>query len=57
MSVRRVDALHIFPIAHRSLSFMGMTLCIAVMFMSNWYYALLAMGLAAVIYKYIEYRG
>merc|ERR1719507_1298837 len=25
--------------------------------MSSWYYALLAMGIAGVIYKYIEYRG
>ena len=25
--------------------------------MTSWYYALLAMGLAGVIYKYIEFRG
>ena len=25
--------------------------------MSSWYFALLAMGIAGVIYKYIEYRG
>lgn len=41
----------------RSLSFLGLSLCIAVMFMTSWYYALLAMGMAGLIYKYIEYRG
>ena len=41
----------------RSLSLIGVILCLAVMFMSSWYYALLAMGIAGVIYKYIEYRG
>ena len=35
----------------------GVVMCIAVMFMSSWYYALVAMGIAGVIYKYIEYRG
>ncbi len=34
-----------------------MCLCLAVMFMSSWYFALLAMGIAGIIYKYIEYRG
>ncbi|KAG8292701.1 hypothetical protein J6590_033119 [Homalodisca vitripennis] len=43
--------------AEKSLSFLGLSLCIAVMFMTSWYYALLAMGMAGVIYKYIEYRG
>jgi len=41
----------------RSLSFIGLSLCIAVMFMTSWYYALLAMAMAGLIYKYIEYRG
>ncbi len=27
------------------------------MFMSSWLYALIAMAIAMVIYKYIEYRG
>ena len=45
-----------FPLS-RSLSFIGLSLCIAVMFMTSWYYALLAMGMAGCIYKYIEYRG
>ena len=41
----------------RFLSMIGVVMCIAVMFMSSWYYALVAMGIAGVIYKYIEYRG
>ncbi|XP_075215520.1 solute carrier family 12 member kcc isoform X2 [Lycorma delicatula] len=46
-----------FKYYHWSLSFLGLSLCVAVMFMSSWYYALLAMGMAGCIYKYIEYRG
>ncbi|XP_065219429.1 solute carrier family 12 member 4 isoform X3 [Planococcus citri] len=46
-----------FKYYHWSLSFVGLSLCISVMFMSNWLYALLAMGMAVIIYKYIEYRG
>nr|XP_018900328.1 PREDICTED: solute carrier family 12 member 4 isoform X2 [Bemisia tabaci] len=46
-----------FRFYHWSLSFIGLSLCIAVMFMSSWYYALVAMGMAGIIYKYIEYRG
>ncbi|XP_020289560.1 solute carrier family 12 member 4 isoform X2 [Pseudomyrmex gracilis] len=46
-----------FKYYHWSLSFLGLTLCIAIMFMTSWYYALLAMGMAGCIYKYIEYRG
>jgi len=46
-----------FKFYHWSLSLFGVCLTIAVMFMSSWYYALLAMGIAGVIYKYIEYCG
>ncbi|KAG7203194.1 hypothetical protein KM043_010300 [Ampulex compressa] len=46
-----------FKYYHWSLSFVGLSLCIAIMFMTSWYYALLAMGMAGLIYKYIEYRG
>ncbi|KAF4517815.1 hypothetical protein B566_EDAN003020 [Ephemera danica] len=46
-----------FKFYHWSLSFIGLSLCIAVMFMTSWYYALLAMGMAGILYKYIEYRG
>ncbi|XP_034237314.1 solute carrier family 12 member 4 isoform X3 [Thrips palmi] len=46
-----------FKYYHWSMSLCGLGLCIAVMFMTSWYYALLAMFIAGVIYKYIEYRG
>lgn len=46
-----------FKYYHWSLSLTGLALCIAVMFMTSWYYALVAMGMAGLIYKYIEYRG
>lgn len=42
---------------HRALSFLGMTMCVALMFISSWYYAIVAMGIAGMIYKYIEYQG
>lgn len=41
----------------RTLSFLGMSLCLAIMFISSWYYAIVAMVIAGCIYKYIEYRG
>ncbi|XP_060516403.1 solute carrier family 12 member 4 isoform X2 [Cylas formicarius] len=46
-----------FKYYHWFLSFLGLSLCVAVMFMTSWYLALLAMGMAGLIYKYIEYRG
>ncbi|KAJ8980702.1 hypothetical protein NQ317_019195, partial [Molorchus minor] len=46
-----------FKYYHWSLSFIGLSLCIAIMFMTSWYLALLAMAMAGIIYKYIEYRG
>ncbi|XP_059478016.1 solute carrier family 12 member 6 isoform X3 [Neocloeon triangulifer] len=46
-----------FKFYHWSLSLIGLTLCISVMFMTSWFYALIAMGMAGCIYKYIEYRG
>ncbi|RXN10947.1 solute carrier family 12 member 7-like isoform X5 [Labeo rohita] len=45
------------PILSMALSFLGMSLCLALMFISSWYYALVAMLIAGCIYKYIEYRG
>ena len=44
-------------LARRVLSFLGLSLCITVMFMTSWYYALVAMVIALLIYKYIEFRG
>lgn len=32
-------------------------MCVAIMFMTSWYFALIAFGIAGVVYKYIEYRG
>ncbi|XP_008436670.1 solute carrier family 12 member 7 isoform X4 [Poecilia reticulata] len=46
-----------FKYYHWTLSFLGMTLCLSIMFISSWYYAIVAMGIAGCIYKYIEYRG
>ncbi|XP_023030764.1 solute carrier family 12 member 4 isoform X1 [Drosophila tropicalis] len=46
-----------FKFYHWSLSLLGLTLCISVMIMTSWYFALIAMGMAIIIYKYIEYRG
>ncbi|XP_038158892.1 solute carrier family 12 member 4 [Cyprinodon tularosa] len=42
---------------HWALSFLGMSMCLALMFISSWYYAIAAMGIAGMIYKYIEYQG
>lgn len=46
-----------FKFYHWSLSLIGLVLCIMIMFMSSVYFALIAMIMAIVIYKYIEYRG
>lgn len=46
-----------FKYYHWALSFLGMSLCLSLMFICSWYYALVAMLIAGLIYKYIEYRG
>uniref|UniRef100_A0A665X7K6 Solute carrier family 12 member 4 n=1 Tax=Echeneis naucrates TaxID=173247 RepID=A0A665X7K6_ECHNA len=46
-----------FKYYHWALSFLGMSMCVALMFISSWYYAIVAMGIAGMIYKYIEYQG
>ncbi|CAM9200952.1 unnamed protein product, partial [Lampetra fluviatilis] len=46
-----------FKYYHWALSFLGMSICLSLMFISSWYYALVAMTIAGMIYKYIEYRG
>ncbi|XP_054566860.1 solute carrier family 12 member 4 isoform X2 [Eptesicus fuscus] len=46
-----------FKYYHWALSFLGMSLCLTLMFVSSWYYALVAMLIAGMIYKYIEYQG
>ncbi|ESN89907.1 hypothetical protein HELRODRAFT_194755 [Helobdella robusta] len=46
-----------FKYYHWSLSLFGVLLCLTLMFMSSWYFALVAIALAAFLYKYIEYKG
>jgi len=46
-----------FKYYHWSLSLLGVSMCVAIMFMTSWYFALIAFGIAGVVYKYIEYRG
>ncbi|XP_077866597.1 solute carrier family 12 member 6-like [Saccoglossus kowalevskii] len=46
-----------FRYYHWTLSLLGAGLCISLMFISSWYYALVAAAVALCIYKYIEYRG
>lgn len=46
-----------FLFSDRTLSFLGMSLCLSLMFICSWYYAIVAMVIASCIYKYIEFRG
>ncbi|GIY83782.1 solute carrier family 12 member 4 [Caerostris extrusa] len=46
-----------FKYYHWSLSLIGSILCLVVMFLSSWYYALIAIGIAGCVYKYIEFSG
>lgn len=46
-----------FKYYHWILSSIGVVLCVAIMFMTSWYFALMAMVMAGLIYKYIEYCG
>uniref|UniRef100_A0AAY4AS20 Solute carrier family 12 member 7-like n=1 Tax=Denticeps clupeoides TaxID=299321 RepID=A0AAY4AS20_9TELE len=46
-----------FKFYHWTLSFLGMSLCLSLMFISSWYYALTTILIAGCIYKYIEYSG
>lgn len=45
------------PVPRRALSFLGMSLCLSLMFICSWYYAIVAMGIATCFYKYIEFCG
>ena len=56
---RRTQALTVLSPApeSRSLSLTGVFLCLFVMFISSWYYAIAAIVIAGCIYKYIEYSG
>uniref|UniRef100_A0AAR2JZN0 Solute carrier family 12 member 5a n=1 Tax=Pygocentrus nattereri TaxID=42514 RepID=A0AAR2JZN0_PYGNA len=46
-----------FKFYHWALSFLGMSLCLSLMFICSWYYAIVAMVIASCIYKYIEFQG
>ncbi|XP_029286568.1 solute carrier family 12 member 5 [Cottoperca gobio] len=46
-----------FKFYHWALSFLGMSLCLTLMFICSWYYAIIAMAIAGSIYKYIEFAG
>ncbi|VDN59789.1 unnamed protein product [Dracunculus medinensis] len=46
-----------FRYFHWSLSLIGSFLCVAVMFISAWHFALLAIFIGATVFKYIEYAG
>ncbi|XP_057292168.1 solute carrier family 12 member 4-like [Hydractinia symbiolongicarpus] len=46
-----------FRFYHWLLSVLGVCLCFALMIISSWYYALVAIFLAGFLYKYIEYQG
>jgi potassium/chloride transporter 4/5/6 len=42
---------------HWTLSLLGLFLCLFIMFIIKWYYAIVALILALIIYKYIEFKG
>ncbi|CAI4225510.1 unnamed protein product [Auanema sp. JU1783] len=46
-----------FRYFHWALSLIGSFLCVAVMFISAWHFALIAIFIGAAVYKYIEYAG
>uniref|UniRef100_A0A3P8X5C2 Solute carrier family 12 member 5b n=1 Tax=Cynoglossus semilaevis TaxID=244447 RepID=A0A3P8X5C2_CYNSE len=46
-----------FRFYHWALSFLGMTLCLSLMFICSWCYAIVAVGIASCFYKYIEFCG
>ena len=46
-----------FRYYHWTLSIVGVLLNLALSITAGWYFALSAFGIAAFIYKYIEYKG
>lgn len=42
---------------HWSLSVLGLFLCLLIMFIVKWFYAVIAVMIAVIIYKYIEFKG
>ncbi|KAM7541882.1 hypothetical protein Aperf_G00000005090 [Anoplocephala perfoliata] len=47
----------ITPLITMLLSSVGVAICLTLMFISSWYYAIVALVIAGGIYKYIEYKG
>ncbi|NWY08363.1 S12A6 protein, partial [Nothoprocta ornata] len=45
------------PYYHWGLSLAGAALCLALMFITSWPCAAIALGMAATVYKYMEYQG
>jgi potassium/chloride transporter 4/5/6 len=42
---------------HWSLSLLGVILCLSIMFIIRWYYAIVAIVLGIFVYKYVEFKG
>ena len=42
---------------HWSLSLLGVALCLSIMFIIKWYYAIVAIMLGVFVYKYVEWKG
>ena len=46
-----------FKYYHWTLSLVGLGLCVTIMFLSSWIFALVAVCIAGAVYKYIQYKG
>lgn len=46
-----------FKFYHWTLTMFGTALCLVTMFICSWIYALVAITIAFLLYKYIEYKG
>ena len=46
-----------FTLFHWVTSLLGFIMCLTLMFISNWYYAIVALAIAAGFYKYIDFKG
>ncbi|KAL5261668.1 hypothetical protein ACHWQZ_G007386 [Mnemiopsis leidyi] len=46
-----------FTLYHWATSLLGLIMCLTLMFISNWYYAIIALAIAGGIYKYIDFKG
>ena len=46
-----------FTLFHWITSLLGFIMCLTLMFISNWYYAIVALAIAGGIYKYIDFKG